>query len=178
LAIVEEVRTIQDTLNAKVQTFLFCGKTIVLSPRGGIFIPMDPDYAGRTELPYNLKALFRSTAIMGPDYALIVEIFLYGQGFVDAWNLAEKMTQLDKLISEMSSPQSHYDFGMRALKSVLTMAEIVKRNLPDSPESEIPIQAINESNIPKRLGHDKVLFQPLVTDLSPKTEFESKLGKE
>jgi dynein heavy chain len=89
--IAEQVCTIQDALNTKVQTFVFRGKTIPLSPRGGIFTTMNPGYAGRTELPDNLKALFRPIAMMVPDCALSAEIVLYGQGFVDAWNLAEKM---------------------------------------------------------------------------------------
>ena len=176
--IAEQVRTIQDALNANAETFIFCGKNIPLIPRCGVFITMNPGYAGRTELPDNLKALFRPIAMMVPDYALIAEIFLYGQGFVDARNLAEKMTQLYKLSSEMLSPQSHYDFGMRALKSVLSMAGRVKRLMPDASESEILIQAMNNSNIPKLIGNDKTLFQSLITDLFPQIEYETKLDED
>ena len=76
----------------------------------------------RTELPDNLKALFRPVTMVTPDLAIICENMLMNEGFGSAKLLAKKMTVLYKLAKEQLSKQYHYDFGLRALKSVLVAA--------------------------------------------------------
>jgi dynein heavy chain len=95
---------------------------------------MNPGYAGRTELPESVKALFRPVVVIVPDLQQICEIMLFSEGFLTAKVLAKKMTVLYKLAKEQLSKQYHYDFGLRALKSVLVMAGDLKRGSPDLPE--------------------------------------------
>lgn len=90
---------------------------------------------------------------------LIAEVILYSEGFESSKNLAQKMTQMYKLCSEQLSQQDHYDFGMRALKSVLVMAGSLKRQNPDKNEDVVLIRALRDSNLPKFLKDDAVLFQ-------------------
>ena len=54
-----QVKSIQDAIRDKKKHFIFQGEEISLIPTVGIWITMNPGYAGRTELPENLKSLFR-----------------------------------------------------------------------------------------------------------------------
>jgi dynein heavy chain len=44
------------------------------------------------------------------------------EGFLTAKNLASKFYGLYSLLSELLSKQAHYDWGLRAVKSVLVVA--------------------------------------------------------
>ena len=89
-----QVKSIQDAIRDKKQRFLFEGIEIRLTPTVGLFITMNPGYAGRTELPENLKALFRPCAMVVPDFELIAEIMLVAEGFIEARILARKFLTL------------------------------------------------------------------------------------
>jgi hypothetical protein len=112
-----QLRAIQNALNfGKATVDIGTGREMKINSRVGIFVTMNPGYAGRTELPDNLKALFRPVTMIVPDFLQICEIMLFSEGFEFARNLAKKMTTLYKLASEQLSKQHHYDFGLRALK--------------------------------------------------------------
>ena len=128
---------------------------------------MNPGYEGRSELPDNLKALFRPVTMVVPNLLEICEIMLMSEGFNEARQLALKMTKLYKLANEQLSKQYHYDFALRALKSVLVMAGRLKRDNKEIKEELVLMRALRDNNMPKFIFEDVPLFLGLISDLFP-----------
>ncbi|XP_019908369.3 dynein heavy chain 10, axonemal [Esox lucius] len=162
-----QIQTIRNALILHLKRFHFEGQEISLDGRMGIFITMNPGYAGRTELPESVKALFRPVVVIVPDLQQICEIMLFSEGFLLAKILAKKMTVLYKLAKEQLSKQFHYDFGLRALKSVLVMAGELKRGSPNLSEDVVLMRALRDMNLPKFVFEDVPLFLGLISDLFP-----------
>uniref|UniRef100_A0A672VBH7 Dynein axonemal heavy chain 17 n=1 Tax=Strigops habroptila TaxID=2489341 RepID=A0A672VBH7_STRHB len=162
-----QVKCVQDAVREKKKSFNFLGEDISLVPSVGIFITMNPGYAGRTELPENLKALFRPCAMVVPDFELICEIMLVAEGFIEARALARKFITLYQLCKELLSKQDHYDWGLRAIKSVLVVAGSLKRGDPERPEEQVLMRSLRDFNIPKIVTDDVPVFMGLIGDLFP-----------
>ncbi len=165
-----QISDILSALTQKLPSFYFMGINIKCNLNCGIFITMNPGYAGRTELPDNLKALMRPVAMMAPDLTMIAEVMLASEGFNDARNMAKKTVTLYSLMVQQLSKQFHYDYGLRNLKAVLNMAGQLKRADANMAEEAILMRALRDMNLPKFIKDDERLFRLLLGDLFPNLE--------
>lgn len=92
------------------------------------------------------------------------------EGFAENAELSKKVVTIYDLMRRQLSIQAHYDFGMRAIKSVLLTAGRIKRERPNLDEFTVMIKAIRDMNLPKLLAEDVPLFDNMFQDLFPGME--------
>jgi len=162
-----QFKSVTDAIKAGVSRFVIQNDEISLDPSCGAFITMNPGYLGRSELPEGLKALFRPITVVVPDLELICENMLMAEGFIESKILAKKFTTLYFLCRDLLSKAAHYDWGLRAIKSVLVVAGAFKRAEPTLQEQAILMRALRDFNIPKIVADDLDIFFGLLGDLFP-----------
>lgn len=184
-AVSQMIQIIQEALKNGDSHCKLLQRDIDVNPNAGIFVTLNPagkGYGGRSKLPDNLKQLFRSIAMSAPDNDLIVEVILFSEGFENAKVLSKKTVEIFSLSQQLLSNQQHYDWGLRAMKSVLRLggtliheflmnrvsqklelsaAEVLEK------ESEILIKSLRVNTLSKLSFDDAVLFGKLIDDIFP-----------
>jgi dynein heavy chain len=181
-----QYKSVLEGIRAGGDNFRFNGKDVFLHPDGCMaFITMNPGYLGRQELPESLKVLFRPVTVMVPDFQLIMENMMMAEGYTEAAELAKKFFTLYNLAGDLlggnpkpTGKQLHYDWGLRAINSVLKVAgeflrnekaELLAKGLSiETLEEGLLMRALRDFNLPKIGGDDNIVFMGLIRDLFAK----------
>lgn len=166
-----QVESITQAKKQKLTSFWFPNEPakIRLVHACAYFITMNPGYAGRQELPENLKVLFRGVTMMLPNRPTIMMVKLASVGYDKNKPLSIKFNVLYKLCEEQLSKQRHYDFGLRNILSVLRTAGNSKRAEPPGTDEEmIMARTLRDMNLSKFVSQDQPLFASLIRDIFPK----------
>uniref|UniRef100_A0A9J7YQK8 Cytoplasmic dynein 2 heavy chain 1 n=1 Tax=Cyprinus carpio carpio TaxID=630221 RepID=A0A9J7YQK8_CYPCA len=178
-AVSMQIQAIQNSLKNHRTTCQLLNKEVELDPNSGVFITLNPagkGYGGRQKLPDNLKQLFRPVAMTSPDNELIAEVILYSEGFKEGKALGRKLVAIFNLARELLTPQQHYDWGLRALKTVLrgcgSLLQLQRQNNNPLKESGLVVQALRLNTMSKLTFADSSRFDALVRDVFPGVDFK------
>lgn len=138
-SITQQLLSIFSALAANSKTLTIENKKISLVSTCGIFITTRPGHEHNSNLPDNLKTMFRTVCMVVPDSRLVVETTLFGQGFKDAKDLANKICLLFSLCERLLSKQKHYEYGLRGLIELTKYAGKCKRENSIVPDDEVNI---------------------------------------
>lgn len=174
--VAQQVLSILNAKKSGTVSFQFPGdpQNVTLIACCGFFITMNPGYAGRQELPENLKALFRGVAMMVPDFQMIMKVKLCSVGYEQFEMLSSKFFNLYNTSKEQLSAQKHYDWGLRNILAVLRTGGATKRENPTASESFLLYRTLREMNLSKMVAQDVPLFLSLLADLFPNLSPPSK----
>ncbi len=127
-------------------------------------------------LPQNLRSLLRPATVVDPDPALICHYLLVSMGFTEADLLAARLAQLYKFCKDILTPQPHYDWSLRGMRSVLDTVALVKSRVAGRRggqikysgaefETVVVIAAVREVNDGRLRDEDRTMFEELIRDI-------------
>jgi dynein heavy chain len=170
--VAQQLQSIFAAQRAYAHEFVFIdGEVLTLAPGLGVFVTMNAGYVDRFDLPENLKALFRSVAMITPDMQLIMRVKLAAGGFHGSELLAQKLFVLYQLCEHQLSKQQHYDFGLRNSLSVLRALGSARRagHSMNIDENQVFMRTVRDMNLSKLVSEDEPLFLSLMADVFPDT---------
>ncbi|KAM3726645.1 Cytoplasmic dynein 2 heavy chain [Dirofilaria immitis] len=167
-AVSMQIQVIQDAIMSRSEKCMLADREVPVDLNSAIFITLNPvskAYGGRQKLPDNLMQLFRPIVMSAPDNELIAETLLSAEGFCDAKKLSRKLVSIFSLSKEMLSSQQHYDWGLRALKTVLCSCGNLLASRVDKNENQVVVDALTLNTISKLTFEDSKRFSILIDDI-------------
>ena len=160
-----QLTIIYDGLRAHAKSIPFKSTYVDLNKDLAIFITMNPTYIFRSELPDNLKTLFRPISLMLADRQRICEIRFHAEGYQYSPILAQKLVTSFDVMEQQLSKQAHYDFSLRTMISILLHAGSIKNSVISNDEHVLLKIAIGDMIRPKLVSDDEDIFEAIINSI-------------
>lgn len=168
------IQPLQTAIKEKQKSVTILDESIPLNHHCGMFVTLNPagqDYGGRQNLPHNLQALFRPIVMQQPEPKDIAKVMLFVEGFKTGDEIGDRMVELFRLAGNILSPQRHYEWGLRELKTVLYACGMSLRDkkkvLQGNDEMELAVEALRSNTMSKLIEADCNLFDMLIGEVFP-----------
>ncbi|KAJ6628053.1 Cytoplasmic dynein 2 heavy chain 1, partial [Pseudolycoriella hygida] len=168
------IQPLQTAIKEKQKNVTILDESIPLNHHCGMFVTLNPagqDYGGRQNLPYNLQALFRPIVMQQPEPKDIAKVMLFVEGFKAGNEIGNRMVELFRLAANILSPQRHYEWGLREMKTVLyACGKLLRDNrrvLQADEEMELAVEALRSNTMSKLNQSDCHLFDMLIDEVFP-----------
>lgn len=174
------IRPLQIAIKAKEASVEIGSEKIPLNLHCCIFVTLNPageEYGGRQNLPTNLQSLFRPIVMQQPEPRDIARVLLFAERFQHADRIGGQLVEVFRMAQEILSPQRHYDWGLRELKTVLLACGKSRAALESAAdpgqsvglaiESSIVVRALRANTMSKLTRADCSRFDMLIESIFP-----------
>lgn len=189
-AVSMQIQPIQMALSNGDKTVLLEQQEIQVDRHCGIFVTLNPaggGYGGRNKLPDNLKQLFRPVVMTHPDHEQIAKTLLHCEGFQNGELIGKKLVEVFQNSKELLSKQQHYDWGLRAIRTVLTGCGLaLKQHRKNTNEAEgnriltelsLVLKVLRMDTLSKLTFNDSLKFESLAKNIFQDVQLQN-LGNE
>ncbi|RZC33069.1 cytoplasmic dynein 2 heavy chain 1 [Asbolus verrucosus] len=177
-AVSMQIQPIQTALRTHQEKLALLDQEITVNKHCGIFVTLNPaggSYGGRNKLPDNLKQLFRPVVMTHPDHEQIARTLLHCDGYQNADIIGKKLIEIFDSSSKLLSKQQHYDWGLRAIRTILTgCGRALKQYRRKTEEAEgnqlltelsLVVRVLRMDTLSKLTFSDSVKFEGLIKDV-------------
>ncbi|XP_076235073.1 dynein axonemal heavy chain 7 [Calliopsis andreniformis] len=158
---------VSQAIATNLKTITLDDSTLNLNSRGYICTITNLGSSRHSNLPDNLKILFRTVSMMVPDVNKIIEIELFAAGLLDSKRLALKLNTLYIILSNQIWCESCNIFNLCSIKAVIRMTIFLKKSFPDENETMLLARSLIDINLPKLCNLDVVIFKDIVHNMFP-----------
>lgn len=169
------IQPLQIAIKDKHSTVALSNDQIQLNPHCAVFVTLNPageEYKGRQQLPANLQALFRPIVMQQPRPKEIARVLLFAENFKFANEIGDSVVEVFTVAKQMLSPQRHYDWGLRELRTVLQacgrlLSETTQANRQFEDEMQLAVHALRSNTMSKLTVSDCKRFEVVLGNVFP-----------